>query len=50
MYLFVEQIKVWLNLLHMCWLPPDTNAVEATGKLIQEVTTAFYINKLDPFL
>ena len=35
----------------MCWLPPPhTNAAEVTGKIIQEVTTASVINRVDPYI
>jgi len=30
--------------------PPHTNAAEVTGKIIQEVTTAFVINRVDPYI
>ena len=30
--------------------PPHTNAAEVTGKIIQEVTTASVINRVDPYI
>ena len=59
MYFFVDQILVifcFVFALYTCagYPPPfpDTNAVKATGKIIQEVTTALknVINKVHPYL
>ena len=49
MYFFVDQISVCF-VFACAGYPPHRNAAEATGKIIQNVTTAFVINKVDPYL
>ena len=31
-------------------LPPDQKAIQATGKLIQEITEAIFVNKIGPYI
>ena len=51
MYFLLTRFQFVLYLLNMCWLPPPhTNAAEVTGKIIQEVTTAFVINRVHPYI
>ena len=51
MYFFVDQISVcFVFASYVLVTPPLTNAAEVTGKIIQEVTTAFVINRVDPYI
>ena len=55
MYFFLNQI--WVCVYFSWWYPaipplppPDQKAIQATGKLIQEITKALVVNTLGPYI
>ena len=52
MYFFLDQI--WVCVYFSWWYPPppppDQKAIQATGKLIQEITKALVVNTIRPYI
>jgi len=53
MYFFLDQI--WVCVYFSWWYPagpppPDQKAIQATGKLIQEITKALVVNTIRPYV